>query len=176
MDLLDLLKNTGGRDSMAEMARSLGLGSGDAGRLVEALGPPLTRGLSRQTDDPGGLDNLARALESGNHQRYIDNPQLMRDEATRIDGNKILGHIFGSKDVSRNVAAKAAGETGIDASLIKKALPLLAGLVMSAMSKKTNAGRDIGSASGGLGPLGSLLGGGDGFGLDDVLNLARRFF
>lgn len=96
-----------------------------------------------------------------------------------MEGNKILGHIFGSKDVSRNVAAAASKDTGIDAGLIKKALPLLASLAMGAMNKKSSAGRDLGSSAqgGGLGPLGDLIGmaGGKG-GLDDVLGMARKFF
>ena len=67
--------------------------------------------------------------------------ELLEADATRMDGNKILGHILGSKDVSRNVAAAAANDTGIDADLIKKALPLVAALAMGAMSKKTSGGR-----------------------------------
>ncbi len=104
----------------------------------------------------------------------------MAADDTRNDGNKILGHIFGSKDVSRNVAAAASRDTGIDASLIKKALPLLATLAMGAMSKKTSGGRDLGSSAsaGGLGPLADLLGGGDADsgGLDAILGMARKFF
>ena len=103
----------------------------------------------------------------------------MGSDDTRQDGNRILGHIFGSKDVSRNVAAAAAQDTGVDAGLIKKALPLLATLAMGAMSKKTAAGRDIGTSaqSGGLGPLGDLIGlGGSKSGLDDILGMARKFF
>ena len=89
----------------------------------------------------------------------------MQSSATRDDGNRILGHLFGSKDVSRNVAAQAAAETGIDAGLIKKALPLVAGLAMGALSKRRENS------------LTDLLGGnGDGFGVDDVLGLAKRFF
>jgi hypothetical protein len=89
------------------------------------------------------------------------------------DGNKILGHLFGSKDVSRNVAAQAAESTGISASLIKKALPLLAGLAMGAMSKTSNKGQSLEASLPGL--LGGL-GGDDGFGLDDVLGLAKKLF
>jgi hypothetical protein len=143
------------------------------------------RGVQRNTADDNGLAGLRRALETGGHDRYIDNPELLASRKTRKDGNNILGHIFGSKDVSRNVAAVAAKDTGIDASLIKKALPLLATLAMGAMSKKTQAGRDLGSSAsaGGLGPLGDLLGGlaggaskSDGVGLDDILGMARKFF
>ena len=179
MDLMDLLEATGGGDSVGQLASAVGLGSSDTSKLVEALAPALMRGIQKNTTNDDGLAGLRRALETGGHDRYIDDPSLMRSEDTRVDGNNILGHIFGSKDVSRNVAAAAAKETGVDASLIKKALPLLASLAMGAMAKKSSSGRDIGPSvqSGGLGPLGDLLGMASGkSGLDDILGMARKFF
>ena len=179
MDLMDLLKATGGGNSVGELASAVGLGSNDTSKLVAAVAPALMRGLQKNTADDGGLDGLRHALETGGHDRYIDNPSLMKADETRVDGNNILGHIFGSKDVSRNVAAVASKDTGIDPSLIKKALPLLASLAMGAMNKKTAGGREIGPSvkSGGLGPLGDLLGlGGSKSGLDDILGMARKFF
>ncbi len=179
MDLLDLLKSTGGGSSMGQLAETVGLGSDDTSNLVKALAPALMRGVQKNTADDSGLAGLRRALETGGHDRYIDDPALLGDEATRTDGNNILGHIFGSKDVSRNVAAAASKETGIDSGLIKKALPLLASLAMGAMSKKTAGGSELGSSvsKGGLGPLGDLLGGdSDAGGLDAVLGMAKKFF
>jgi hypothetical protein len=90
------------------------------------------------------------------------------------DGNNILGHLLGSKDASRNVAAQAADVTGIDASIIKKALPMIAGLAMGALSKNSNAGQSPGDSVGDL--LGGLLGGDDGLDVDDVMNMAKKFF
>ncbi|MDH3621939.1 MAG: DUF937 domain-containing protein [Gammaproteobacteria bacterium] len=179
MDLMDLLKATGGGDSVGQLAKAVGLGSSDTSKLVESLAPALMRGLQKNTTSDDGLAGLRRALETGGHDRYIDDPSLLGAAETRTDGNNILGHIFGSKDVSRNVAAAASKDTGIDAGLIKKALPLLASLAMGAMSKKSSAGRDLGGSaqSGGLGPLGDLLGKVSGSGgLDDILGLARKFF
>jgi hypothetical protein len=165
MDLMDLLKSAGAGNSLGELAGSVGLGDADTERLVGALAPALMRGLQKQTETGDGLQSLQRALASGNHQSYIDEPQRIQSSATRDDGNKILGHLFGSKDVSRNVAARAAAETGIDPGLIKQALPLVAGLAMGALSKRRESS------------LADLLGGdGDGFGVDDVLGLAKRFF
>ena len=185
MNLLDLLNSTGGGDSIGKIAGAVGLGSNDTSKLVASLAPALMRGLQKNTASDDGLAGLRKALESGGHQRYIDDPSsLQRDEA-RVDGNNILGHIFGSKDVSRNVAARTSQETGFDASIIKKALPLIAGLALGAMSKKTSAGRDLGTSqsSGGLGPLGDLIGAAtgssrsdDGVGLDDILGMAKKFF
>ena len=150
MDLLDLLKATGGGKSVGNLADSLGLGSADTSKLIASLAPALMGGLTKKAAG-GGLDGLRSALQKGGHDRYIDNPDLMGAEDTRIDGNKILGHIFGSKEVSRQVAATAESDTGISASLIKKALPLLATLAMGAMNKKSSAGRSGGG-------LGSLIG------------------
>lgn len=178
MNLMDLLESTGGGDSVGRLAGAVGLGSDDTARLVDALAPALMGGLKENTADDDGLAGLRRALETGGHDRYLDDPALMGSEDTRTDGNRILGYIFGSKDVSRNVAAAAAGETGIDAGLIKKALPLLATLAMGALNKKSSAGREIGSSaqSGGLGPLGALLDMGGKPGLDDILGMARKLF
>ena len=178
MNLMDLLKTTGGSDSVGRLAEAVGLGSGDTAKLVDALAPALMGSLKKNAGDDRGLAGFRRALETGGHDRYLDDPALMGSEDTRTDGNRILGHIFGSKDVSRNVAAAAAGETGIDAGLIKKALPLLATLAMGALNKKSSAGREIGSSaqSGGLGPLGDLLDMGGKSGLDDILGMARKLF
>jgi len=89
-----------------------------------------------------------------------------------MDGNNILGHLLGSKDASRNLASQASASTGIDAGLIKKALPLLAGLAMGVVGKSQNSD---GGQSGGLPDILGSLGSGD-FGVDDMLDIAKKFF
>lgn len=179
MNLVDLLKESGGKQSLRKLSGELGLGKSQTKDLVGALAPALLRSMQKQTQSSDNLAGLKNALATGDHQKYLRNPELLKTDDAREDGNRILGHLFGSKDVSRNVAAQASQTTGIDTSLIKKALPLVAGLVMGTMSKKSNAGRDIDQSSGDLlGQLmgGALAGGGDGFGIDDVLGIARKFF
>ena len=179
MDLLDMLGKAGGGNSIGQLASAAGLDSKDTSKLIAALAPALMRGLKQKTSSDEGLAGLRRALETGGHEKYIDKPELLSSNDTRTDGNKILGHIFGSKDVSRNVAAHAAESTGLSASLIKKALPLLASLAMGAMSKSTSAGKDLGKtlSGGGLGPLASMFDkDGDGGVLDDVLGMVKKFF
>ena len=114
MDLLKLLDNVGGAQSLGNLAGNLGLDASKANDLVGALAPALMDGLKKQAGAEGGLAGLTKALQTGNHQRYVDNPELMSSEETRLDGNKILGHLLGSKDTSRNVAAQAAGGLPLD--------------------------------------------------------------
>ena len=45
------------------------------------------------------------ALSSGNHGQYLDRPASLADPAAVTDGNGILGHLLGSKDVSREFAS-----------------------------------------------------------------------
>ena len=177
MNLMDLLQESGGTGSINALAKQLGIGGRETGSLVESLAPALMRGMQKQLDDPATAEGLTKALSSGNHQRYLDDPNLVASGETITDGNKILGHLFGSKDVSRNVAAQAAERSGLESSLVRKALPILAGLAMGAVSKKGQS--SPGNLDGGLlgGLLGGLTGGDDdGFGIDDVLSLAKKLF
>ena len=73
-------------------------------------------------------------------------------------GNEILGHIFGSKDVSRDVAAQASQQSGVDTSVLKRLLPIVAGAVAMHFITHRNAG-GAGPETGGGGILGSILGG-----------------
>lgn len=169
MNLMELLESAGGSGSLNAMTKQLGIDSADTGKLVGALAPALMRGLQKQTESTDSLDGLTRALSAGSHQQYLDNPDLVSADDTKLDGNKILGHIFGSKDVSRNVAAQAAENSGISSSLLKQALPILAGLAMGALSKKGQTSPQGFDA-------GMLASGDDGFGIDDVLDIAKKFF
>lgn len=178
MDLMKLLSSAGGDAGIRKLAGQLGMSStDDAQKLVAALAPALTGGLQKQATSAGGLAGLQRALATGGHERYLDNPDLLEQPETREDGNRILGHLFGSKDVSRNVAAGAAEQTGFDAGLIKKALPLIASLAMGAMGRATNE-KSAADSAGGLSMLTGLLSGGDGNDspLGNVIGLARKFF
>lgn len=174
MNLLDLLNSSGAQKSLGSIAGNLGLDDAKTGDLVSALAPALLGALKKQTSSADGMSNFQNALQKGSHQEYLNNPDLMSSADTVSDGNNILGHLLGSKDVSRNVAAQAAGSTGIDASIIKKALPLIASLAMGAMSKSSNAGQSQGGSIGDV--LGGLLGGDDGLDMDDVLSMAKKFF
>ena len=122
MDFMDLLKSAGGDQSIGELAGAVGLDSADTGKLIGALAPALMSGLQKNTASDDGVAGLKKALQTGGHERYLDNPQLLRDEATRSDGNKILGHLFGSKEVSREVASRVSQQTGVSSDLLKKML------------------------------------------------------
>lgn len=160
MDILGTLLGSVQDGAVGQAAQRLGIGSSDSSALVKKLVPMLAGGIERSAAGADGIGRLAAALGKGNHQRYLDDPAELEQEAATNDGNAILGHILGSKDVSRRAAAEAAAETGVDVATIKKFLPLIAAASMGALSKQTGAGASLAKsdADGGLGLLGKLLG------------------
>lgn len=158
--------------AISQLAGQFGLSPEQVKSAIGQLAPALTGAVQQNTAKPGGLDSLQRAVSSGNHARYLDNPASLAEPATTEDGNAILGHLLGSKDESRRVAGASALATGIDAGILKQMLPLVATLVMGQLGKRSSGSADglasiLGSLAGGSGSLGSLGGnaGGQGGGL-----------
>ncbi len=149
MNILESLIGDQSSDVVSELARQLGVSEGQARTAAGQLIPALTRGIQNNASSDSGLSSLIGALQNGNHHNYFDQPATLGQSKTVSDGNSILGHIFGSKDVSRNVANYGAQQAGLSSSLMKKALPLLAPLVLSALSKKFLNKGNSGSVFGG---------------------------
>ena len=194
MQITDILAQMGGLQSMA---RELGVSEAQAASGAEALIPAILGGFKKQAQaQPTGLAGLGGLLGRLGGGGLLDN--VLAPQPTDVSqGNNVLGQIFGSKDVSRAVAQNAASQSGLDPSLLKKMLPMLAMLVAGYMAKQQGAGAAEQSApmSGGLGGLlGGLLGGqgakpagsgdsglasmldlnGDGNALDDIMRMAGK--
>ena len=166
MNLNDLLPNGG----IEALASQLGVPSEQARRGAEALLPSVLGGMGDNSTD---LDSHVNALGGAELARNV-----VGNEPTQIDkGNQLLGGIFGSKDVSREVAGHAAESSGLDPSLLKQMLPILAMLVAGHLSGRSGGqqgglGGILGSVLGGLGGAGvggGALGGGLGGGLGGIL-------
>ena len=162
MDILEAV--TGARNGAAvdQLARQFGLEPEQATSAVAALMPAIAAGMQRNMASETGLSGLVAALSGGRHTKYLEEPNSLADPSTTADGNGILGHLLGSKDVSRQVAAEASQQTGIDTGVLKKMLPLVAALAMAGMARqaKPTAGDPRSAAPGLASMLGPLLGGG----------------
>ena len=169
MDLLQSILQAQNGQAVDQMGQSLGLDRTQTLAAIEGLLPAVAGGLAQNASTPTGLSNLESALTNGGHARYLENPAQLSQAAGLLDGNGILGHLFGTKDVSRNVASNVAAQTGIGADVLKKMLPMLATLAMGVLASRA-AGAGSGNvqpgqpAGGGglLDMLGPMLGGGAG--------------
>jgi hypothetical protein len=181
MDLMSVLLNAGGGGAVRQLAENFGLNEDQAASAISNLLPALGQGLARNASTQGGIESLIGALTGGGHQRYLEDPSTLGREETVQDGNGILGHILGSREVSRQVAQQAAEKTGIGADVLKKMLPLVATMAMGALSRQAastrNAAPSASPADNLMGMLGQFLDTNrDGSVIDDVLGMASRFF
>ncbi len=179
MNLLKTILEAQGGGAVNQIASALGIEQKQATSGIAKLLPALTQGLTKNMGSESGLQSLLGALDKGNHDRYLDNPATLSADGVR-EGNGILGHILGSKDVSREVASRASNETGLDVGILKKMLPMVAAMAMGGMKKQTASSGLLGgqkSASGVGGMLGKFLDAdGDGSMADDLLGMAKKLF
>ena len=161
MGLADMLLNTHGGGATELLAQRFGISPEQAASAVSALVPALASGLQQKTTNEGGLQWLLGALAGGREQQYVEDHQALDRPGTIADGNAILGHLLGSKDVSRQVASRAAAQTGLGVDLLKRMLPVVAAMAMGAIGKDMagQLGQDAPAEGGILATLGSLFGG-----------------
>ena len=147
MNILDSILAAQNGGAVSQMGQQLGLGQDQTMSVLSALVPALAGGFQRNMQSEGGMDALMGALTGGQHSQYLDDPSSLASASG--DGNGILGHIFGSKDVSRQVATRAAAQTGLDPSILKQAMPLVAALMMGALARqRSGAGASMAGAQG----------------------------
>lgn len=142
MQGLDDILGSSGMD-LSSLAARFGLSPEQAKSAMGSLVPAVAGGFQQraQADSLGPVEDAANGI----------------DQPDTGNGNDILGHIFGSKDVSRQVADHAAGQSGVSSTVLKAMLPIVAAMVAKHLAAQSGGG-GIG------GVLGSLLGGGAGTG------------
>lgn len=169
MNITDLLQQSGGLESIA---RELGISQEQAEAGAQALGPSILNGFQQRAaqEVQGGGGGLGGVLSSLGGSGLLD--QVLSPQPTDTSaGDNVLGQIFGSKEVSRDVAQGASAQSGLSPDLLKKMLPLLA-MVVSGYLAKTHAEQGGVGGLGGL--LGGLLGGGEGGALGGLGKLFGR--
>ena len=163
MDINQMLKQTG---AVEALSRELGVDPATAQAGAAALLPSILSGFQNPVAAPeapagarampglGGLGGLLGTIGSLGGGDLLDNVTSQQPTEVR-KGNGILGQLFGSKDGSRAVAASAAAQSGVEPSLLKKMLPVLAMAAAGYVMKQ--AGQSGGGGLGGA--LGGMLGG-----------------
>jgi hypothetical protein len=148
-----------------QVASVLGTDPASAQTAVEAALPTLLAGMHHNAQAPDGAASLQSAL--GQHQDGLLDGSVDVSQVDAADGEKIVGHVFGGQQ--DQVAAQLAGTAGlggvggVGGDLIRKALPILAPIVMSYLAKKIFGQGGSGQAAQ---PGGTGAGGGQAGGID----------
>lgn len=156
-NLFEMLTKAQNGQGMEALARQFNLSQEQTQAAVEALLPAFSQGLKRNTADSQGLGGFLNALSSGQHAKYFEDASSALSPQGVKEGNGILGHLFGSKDLSRAVAAQAAQATGLSQQILQQMLPVIASMVMGGLFKQSTA-QPQAAAGFGDNPLGQIIG------------------
>jgi Bacterial protein of unknown function (DUF937) len=137
MQMHDTLRHVQGGTVVADLATAFDTTPAQAEAVMRAVMPELAWHLERNTLSRGGLADLVAALGQGHHARYLDGGNIFRDAAAVEDGKAILGHILGSKEGSRALAAEAAARAGLPQGTVRAMLPGLAALTMAGLAARS---------------------------------------
>lgn len=164
LPLMEMMMQAGGGQSLDQFAKQFAISREQTEKAMEALMPAFSEGLKRNAADPAGFAKFMGALYGGQHAGFFDQPDKAFSSEGVSEGNAILGHLFGSKELSRAVATQAAQMTGLSQSILKQMLPMLAPMVLGGLFKQmsgqgpANAGAAKGNPFGPI--LEQMMGGG----------------
>ncbi len=170
-NLMDMILAAAGGQAPQQVGQQFGLDQSQSQSAIAALLPAISSALKQNTSSPQGLAGLLQALQTGSHEQYLDNPEQLGAPAAVNEGNAILGHLFGSKDVSRAVAGKASENSGVSSDILKKMLPMVAMMAMGSLGKQTKGQAASGGMQAMLGQMAmqQLMGGKQASGLGGLL-------
>lgn len=134
--LFDMMMQAQNGNAMEVMAKQFGLAQEQMAKATAALMPAFSTALKRNTANPYDLGAFLTAMSSGNHAKYFEDMSKAFTPQGMADGNGILGQLFGSKEMSRAVAAQAAQMTGIGQEIYKQMLPVMASAIMGGLFKQ----------------------------------------
>ncbi|MCO5146541.1 MAG: DUF937 domain-containing protein [Aquamicrobium sp.] len=157
LPLFDMLANAQNGNAIDQMARQFGLSQQQAQEAMAALMPAFSQGLKRNTANPYDLGSFLSALASGQHAKYFEDAAAAFTPQGMQEGNGILGHLFGSKELSRAVAAQAAQATGIAQQTLQQMLPALASMIMGGLFKQSTGQMSAAGFGGQGNPLQEII-------------------
>jgi hypothetical protein len=149
LSLIDMFTQAGGGNAVNQMAKQFGLSEEQTQAAIDALMPALSMGLKQNATNSANMGKLMQGMMASGQADYFDNIAKAFNPAGVTNGNAILGNLFGSKDMSRAVAAHAAEASGVGQDILKQMLPVLASTMMSGMFKQSTGQMNAVGGAGG---------------------------
>lgn len=161
-NLNDIMQAAQGGQGISNLAQQFGLSPAQAQAAVSSLIPALSQGLQGKLGDANGMGSIISAVNQPANQQAFNDPAAAAQSGPSA-GSNILGSLFGSPNVSQQVAQAAASQTGLQPDVLASMLPIVASMVMGGMFKSMqNQGMgnmlgQLNNASGSVGGMGNIL-------------------
>lgn len=136
----DFLKAAGANAALQALAKSYDITPAQLEAIIASVLPAFTNSIERNTLSRGGLSDLVAEIGRPQHALILKDPARAVSPEAQQAGIGALDNLFGNKAKSRSLAAQAASSSGVQQAIIQKLLPILASLVMAALSKQGGLG------------------------------------
>jgi hypothetical protein len=135
-NLYETLSDAQQGEAIVELGREFGLTPEQTQAAVESLLPAISLGLKQSTATPEGLGELFAIMgrQTDLHGMYDERRAAFSREGCAA-GNEVLAKMFGSPDASRAIADQAQQFSGVSSAILKKLLPILAGILISGLMR-----------------------------------------
>lgn len=137
--VLDLLNSDLGKTIINGVAGQTGQSKDQTNQLLIMALPVLTQAMKRNASTPEGAQSLMNALKDKHDGSILDNLDGLFsggvNEDIQQDGNKILGHVLGSKQ--QNITNALSSKSGIDSNSVAQILQVAAPLLLGLLGKQS---------------------------------------
>ena len=121
---------------MDNLSRQFGLDPDQMQRAMGALLPAFSLGFQRSMANPSLFAPLLEMMASGRYAPFFDGTG--QGGLLQSSGQQVLDRLFGSTDLSRQVAGQASAMTGIGAQVLQQMMPSLAAILMGGLFRQTD--------------------------------------
>ena len=133
----NLLQAAQGGSAFANLASSFGVNPSQASIAISTILEDLARRIERNTLSRSGVADMVALLDRPAAGRALLDPQRLAAPDTISAGDHVLNILIGNKDTSRAIAQRAARASGLDETVLKKLLPVVASMMIGGLQKET---------------------------------------
>lgn len=133
----NILQSAQGGSAFANLASSFGVNPSQVSIAVSTMLEELSRRVERNTLSRGGVADMVALLDRPAAGRALSDPQRLAVPDTISAGDHVLNVLIGNKDISRGIAQRAARASGLDETVLKKMLPVIASMMIGGLQKET---------------------------------------
>jgi hypothetical protein len=156
-NMYEMMRQAQGGAALDNLSRAYGLPPERMRAAIAALTPAFAQGFQRQAQSDDASRRLASLFDTETYARAFETQAAALDSNAKSAGDDALGVLFGSKEVSRAVAAQASAASGVQAEIIRRVLPVLASILMGGFVKAAQGARTPAQDAPGFGgPVGEF--------------------
>lgn len=132
INLFDIMRQAQGGAALTSLSRQFGLNGPQTQLALDALLPAFSLAFQRNAQHPSAFAGVVDLVTSGRFAPFFDGSGGFAQRSPST-GEDVLEALFGSKEVSRQVAAQAAAATGLGVQVLQDMMPVVAATLIGGL-------------------------------------------